>query len=147
MTRHGLRYKSEYRVWWNIKDRCCNPINARYSSYQGMLCAEWHDPVVFCAAVGKRPTLKHTLDRIDVTKGYEPGNVRWATAKVQCRNRTDNRQITYRGRTRPMVEWCERLNRDYLLVKSRIRNGWLDTKAIATPTNKPFAGTSFKRVS
>lgn len=29
------------------------------------------------------------LDRIDVNKGYEPGNVRWATAQEQAQNRRD----------------------------------------------------------
>ncbi len=140
--RHGLRYTSEYRVWWNIKERCNNPNNPRYASYQGKLADAWQDPVVFCAAVGKRPTKKHTLDRIEVTKGYEPGNVRWATRKTQDRNKTTNYQITYRGRTRPMVEWCERLNRNYRLVRDRIKRGWSAVKAIRTPTPSAFVGTA-----
>jgi hypothetical protein len=41
----------------------------------------------FLAHVGKKPSLKHSLDRIDNNRGYEPGNVRWATAKEQMQNR------------------------------------------------------------
>ena len=32
-----------------------------------------------------------SIDRIDNTKGYEPGNVRWATAKENCRNKKNSR--------------------------------------------------------
>lgn len=141
-TRHGLRYTSEYRVWWNIKERCNNPNNERYASYQGRLCATWQDPVTFCTAVGKRPTRKHTLDRIDVNKGYEPGNVRWATRKIQDRNKTTNRQITYRGRTRTLVDWCERLDRNYRRVRGRLDAGWDETRAISTPTSARYVGTA-----
>lgn len=40
----------------------------------------------FLEHVGNAPSLKHTLDRIDVDGNYEPGNVRWATAEVQAKN-------------------------------------------------------------
>jgi hypothetical protein len=143
-VKHGLRNTSEYRVWWNIKQRCCNPKNERYTSYQGMLCPQWHDAAVFCAAVGKRPTLRHTLDRIDGSKGYEPGNVRWATRRTQDRNRTDNHYVEYRGRRRALVEWCQRLDLDYKLVCNRIYRGWDAKRAITTPTGNGFILNSHK---
>lgn len=34
------------------------------------------------------PQLGRTLDRIDPLKGYEPGNIRWATASEQSHNRS-----------------------------------------------------------
>jgi hypothetical protein len=41
----------------------------------------------FYAEIGPKPTAAHQLDRIDNDKGYEPGNVRWATKSQNERNR------------------------------------------------------------
>jgi hypothetical protein len=35
-----------------------------------------------------------TLERINGTKGYEPGNVKWATRKEQTRNRPTYNKLT-----------------------------------------------------
>ena len=40
----------------------------------------------FLRDVGMRPSDAHSLDRIDNDRGYEPGNVRWATRAEQSRN-------------------------------------------------------------
>lgn len=41
----------------------------------------------FLAHVGAAPSLKYSIDRIRVNEGYEPGNLRWATAKEQAANK------------------------------------------------------------
>ena len=41
--------------------------------------------------LGPRPTPNHTIDRIDNNKGYEPGNIRWATRKEQAANKETTR--------------------------------------------------------
>lgn len=38
-------------------------------------------------ALGPKPTPAHSLDRIDNDRGYEPGNLRWATKSEQNLNR------------------------------------------------------------
>ena len=41
----------------------------------------------FIAEVGLRPSKLYSIDRIDNNRGYEPGNVRWATKQEQSDNR------------------------------------------------------------
>jgi hypothetical protein len=38
--------------------------------------------------MGLKPSPEHTLDRLDNSKDYGPGNCRWATRKEQMENRT-----------------------------------------------------------
>ena len=51
------------------------------------MCDEWlHDFAAFFEYIGKRPSMQHSLDRIDNDGNYEPGNVRWATYQEQNSN-------------------------------------------------------------
>ena len=95
VIKHGLVQTPEYRAWQNMKIRCvAKPGDRNYIVYgaRGITVAkEWtsweNGFVLFLEHVGKRPTPKHSLDRIDTNGNYEPGNVRWATSKEQCANR------------------------------------------------------------
>lgn len=78
----------------------------------------------FFLEVGSRPSKQHWIERIQNNKGYEPGNVRWATRKEQARNRRSNVVIEYEGKSKTLVEWSEELGIDYKLLHSRIRLGW-----------------------
>jgi hypothetical protein len=79
-----------YQSWKGIKQRCTNPKHASYPNYGGRgirLHAEWADDFrAFLRGVGPRPDWNYSLDRIDEAKGYEPGNVRWATRSDQMKN-------------------------------------------------------------
>lgn len=81
----------EYRAWADAKYRCFNPNAADYYKYGGRgitMCDEWrNDFDAFLEHIGPRPSAKHSLDRVDNERGYEPGNVRWATKSQQNINR------------------------------------------------------------
>jgi hypothetical protein len=52
------------------------------------MCDEWIESFdLFLAHIGPKPDPRMSLDRIDNSKGYEPGNVRWATWPEQLKNR------------------------------------------------------------
>lgn len=82
--------RPEYNVWLAMRDRCSNPDNKDYRHYGGRgikVCEAWDSSyAAFIADMGYRPTPKHTIDRIEVNGGYEPGNCRWATWSEQRRN-------------------------------------------------------------
>jgi len=71
--------------------RCTNPNIRFYEDYGGRgitVCDRWlWSYEAFILDVGRKPSSKHTLDRVDNDRGYEPGNVRWATQSEQLRNR------------------------------------------------------------
>jgi hypothetical protein len=123
-TKHGMWKSPEYNVWYGVKERCLNPNCAHWHRYGGRgitMCAEWRDDFQsFFDHIGPRPSTRHSLDRVDNDKGYEPGNVRWATKKEQARNRSDNVLYTYNGETKTLVEWAEHFG----LKNSQLRTRW-----------------------
>ncbi|MBO0736547.1 MAG: hypothetical protein J2P48_08265 [Alphaproteobacteria bacterium] len=80
---------STYTAWANMKARCGNPNRPDYKFYGGRgitVCDRWRQSFsAFLDDVGECPP-GYSLDRIDNERGYEPGNVRWATRTQQMRN-------------------------------------------------------------
>lgn len=90
------KYPSEYKIWKGMRSRCLLKNDSHYPSYGGRgirICDRWSSYEAFLQDVGRRPSPRHTLDRIDNDGDYEPGNVRWATAKEQNRNTRRSRKI------------------------------------------------------
>jgi hypothetical protein len=84
--------------------RCHNAKHPRYALYGGRgiaVCQDWRDRehgyARFIEHIGPRPSLKHSIDRIDNSRGYEPGNVRWATQSQQMSNTRRSRKFTIGG--------------------------------------------------
>jgi hypothetical protein len=85
-------------MWLNIKARCYNEKNNRYSSYGGRgikVCEEWHDSSKFIkwalnngfeAKEGTRNTT-HTIERNDVEKDYCPENCKFVPLEDQHHNK------------------------------------------------------------
>jgi hypothetical protein len=82
---------SEYAVWCHIKARCYNPNHVAYAHYGGRgikVCKRWRDSFkAFLADMGRRPSSKHSIDRIDNDGDYKPDNCRWATPWQQQNNK------------------------------------------------------------
>lgn len=92
-TTHGQSNHALYSTWQGMMARCYATDHIYYPRYGGRgitVTAAWHEPAVFLrdivALLGERPA-GHTMDRIDNSRGYEPGNVRWASRSTQSTNR------------------------------------------------------------
>lgn len=105
-------YNKYYGTWGNIKRRCYDTTNKSYQHYGGKgikVCDRWlgRDGFKnFVDDMGKKPTDKHTLDRIDNSKNYSPENCRWADWKTQGNNKTNNKYYEIDGVKRTLSEWC-----------------------------------------
>ena len=78
--------------WDAIRYRCYDPTSKYYARYGGRgikLSDEFLDPRVFVSYVKELPDARPDMqiDRIDNSKGYERGNLRWVSARENCNNR------------------------------------------------------------
>lgn len=134
----GRRITPELRAYFSAKERCYNPKNERFPHYGGRgikMCEKWlNDPSSFLEDMGKKPSPKHSIDRINVDGDYEPTNCRWASPAVQNHNRSVSRWVQYKGvkthvsdiprhSTVTLAHFCRR-------IKSY---GWDVEKAASTP--------------
>jgi hypothetical protein len=88
--RHGMAKSPEYRAWSDMKTRCNNPNYEYWDLYGGRGVAVAPEFEVFenwYQEIGPKPGPEYSQDRIDNDRGYEPGNIRWATASEQALNR------------------------------------------------------------
>ena len=140
-TKHGLWGTPEYRTWQMMKDRCLNKNGKRYADWGGRgitVASEWvNDFQAFLAHIGRRPSPRYSIDRIDNNVGYMPGNVRWALRLQQMRNTRRSRIVTVNGKTQCISAWCEELGIEPDAVWSRIKKGWSEERALLTPRCAP----------
>jgi hypothetical protein len=121
-----------------MRQRCRADNVTHYSRYAGRgisVCERWESFPNFLADMGEAPD-GMSLDRIDNDRGYEPGNCRWATPKMQQRNTRLNVNYTIDGETKCFTAWCEHFGLHKNTVLQRLRYGWPPEKAFKTPPLK-----------
>lgn len=132
--RHGLSGTPEHTAWRAMVQRCTQDTHPAWGRYGGRgitVCEQWLDFLTFLADVGPRPSPQHSLERLRVNDGYLPGNVVWATRKAQARNKRSNRLLTKDGTTLCLAEWAERLGLKSETIRSRLRMGWTEERALS----------------
>lgn len=140
LKRHGFTDDPTWRVWCGMIDRCTKSYRREYKYYGGRgitVCDRWRESFLnFLSDMGERPSLKHTIDRIDNDSEYSPGNCRWTTMYEQVQNRAVTRKILFNGQIKPLKVWCKELSLHFTSIDYRIRNGWDIDRALSTPVRK-----------
>lgn len=131
-----------HKSWCSMRSRCLDTGNTSYGRYGGRgitICERWSDYAAFLADMGPRPSMKHSIDRINTWGNYEPGNCRWATAREQQRNLSNNVYVTAFGERKLLVEWLEdeRCSVNDSALRMRLKKGRLTPEqAISRPSNR-----------
>jgi hypothetical protein len=96
---HGMsrkpEFKPEYQTWEAMIQRCHNKNHTNFKNYGGRgisVCARWRRSFYdffndLVNEIGRKPSSKVSIDRIENNGNYEPGNIRWATGIQQQLNR------------------------------------------------------------
>lgn len=139
-ARHGMVDTPEYRAWAAMIERCENPRCRYYKNYGARGITVHHDFRVsfmtFFEHVGPRPSPKHSLDRRNNSKGYEPGNLRWATRAEQNTNRRGNHILKFRGIKKCVIEWSRELGLSAQCIRGRLLRGWSVRRTLSTPLTR-----------
>ena len=100
-------------TWANMKRRCLKPRGTEVQKYAGVtLCDEWMRFEPFMEwSLANGYTDQLTLDRIESSKGYEPGNCRYADYNVQAANRriSDKNKSGHVGIWWDRGKWCSKV--------------------------------------
>lgn len=117
-----------------------NPRHTPYPFYGGRgirVCKRWLRYENFLADMGRRPSKKHSIDRIDNDGDYEPKNCRWAISADQRRNNRRTFLVTFRGKTKCLKDWAAELNINYYTLHKRVTKlGWPVRRALETQVCK-----------
>lgn len=137
---HGMSNTTEYAIGSQIKNRCFDPKNQAYYRYGGRgisMDLNWKNSFQsFIDHIGLRPSLNHSVDRIDNSKGYLPGNVKWSTDIEQANNTSKNVNITYNNITLSITEWGRKVNKKHSCLNKRLISGWSIQDILFYPTRK-----------
>lgn len=150
-TKHRKHRTPEWRCWASMRGRCQNPNSKKWHLYGGKgitVCERWNDFENFYADMGPRPSLRHSIDRINGNGNYEPRNCRWALPKEQANNTTQNRMVVYRGETMTLAQALDLAGNIVTHSKAieRLGREWSVEDAVELPSNKAYGNQFIRRL-
>lgn len=133
LTTHGMSKTQTYKSWSAMKDRCYQKSHKEYQRYgaRGItVCKRWRDSFeYFFKDMGERPP-GHSIDRININKGYSPSNCIWSTSEQQANNRRNNRIIKFESEVMTLARWAKKTGIKYGTLHSRLKMGWSVDRAL-----------------
>lgn len=139
-TKHGMFKTAEYSSWRCMINRCYNPKNIAYNRYGGRgitVCSEWLVSFEqFFLDMGKKPSAKHSIERINSNGNYEKNNCKWATQQEQCNNVCSNVFLHIRGEKLTGSQASRKYGINRSTLKFRMKNNWTDEDCVLKPIQK-----------
>lgn len=123
--RHGMAGTPVFNSWVSMRQRCLNKNCKAYPEYGGRgitICDEWDSFERFQEDMGPRPA-GSSIDRIDNSAGYSPGNCKWSTPVEQVRNRRTTMLYQWAGVELPLQSWAEAIGIKYSTLWARYKAG------------------------
>lgn len=143
---HGMTGTPEYRSWLGMRKRCYDAKWRCYHRYGGRgikICKRWEDFSNFFADMGPRPSLKHSLDRLNNDKNYSPSNCRWATPLQQGGNTSRVIFLEHNGKRQSLPDWA----REWAIKRTTLRNRIFELNwSVEDALTKPIQGKGEKYV-
>lgn len=121
------------RKWTYIRQIVNNPNCPEYDpdlEVEGLddfhYFAEWVE-----ADIGPRPDKPcDILVRRDRNRGYVPGNIQWGTGLEKSYSSDQHPKITYKRKSKFIVDWARELDISYHVLYRRFNQGWAIPKII-----------------
>ncbi len=137
MTKHGESRSKEYRIWSAMRRRCNEASEPCYEHYGGRgiaVCEEWDNSFEkFLSDMGKKPSDRHTLERIDNNRNYEPANCKWATWDEQGQNKRNTVFVEHDGKVLTLRQWSAETGIPIDTLRHRRRDGWSPERMLSQP--------------
>lgn len=134
---HYFSHTRFYRCWYNMKRRCDWRKHKSWKYYGGKgikVCDEWKSFLNFKRDMFDSYEEGLTLDRIDSNGNYEPSNCKWSTLKEQANNTSKNTFISYRGESKTLAQWSDKLGIKRSTLVMRLYTYNYPIERVLTPT-------------
>jgi hypothetical protein len=134
------------RIWYLMKQRCCDPKQGSYHRYGGRgikICEPWLNSfAVFREWAVNHPAYREglTIERMDNDGDYTPENCTWIPLRDQASNRSDTRYFEYQGEKKTLPQWSKDprcIAPSLVSLCHRMDRGW-DFEAALTSSPQRF---------
>ena len=131
---HGQSGTPDYQVWLMMVARCERATAAGFVMTGGQavqVCERWrHDFPTFMADMGPRPR-HHTIARLDLSRGFEPGNCVWSPSRSWQLRSFAGQPIYHAGQLCRIGDLAAAAGLRPAQVVNRLARGWFLEAALS----------------
>lgn len=127
-----------HKRWEKMRAYCRDPKQKTYKYVGGLgiqVCERWDNSFEdYLTDVGYPPDTDRTfLERIDKSKNFEPGNMRWVTKTELVQNTNVVTRVTYQGQELTLKQLAKHTDIPYEILCTRLKEGLSVEDAMTRP--------------